>query len=132
LGRSNALAFAWIPHHRRAAGNAVKEPMDNQPILQPVKATYCQEMTDGTIIRLSCYFDPFTLDVTDIATDESDSDSDSENFTEREYLELPDGTEIDTFNDADSGRVIADGTMQDESSSLSALDYVMGTNKTDD
>ena len=89
-----------------------------------VKAAYISACNDGSIISSSCYFDPVSLDVKDIAP--QDPIKTEGVLIERESIELEDGTVIDTFNDYDNGRVIADGTVQDESSDLSALDYVLG------
>jgi hypothetical protein len=84
-----------------------------------IKATYVTDWDNGTETRLSCYFDPFRLNVSDIQpADPVDA------CTEREYIELPTGEIVDTFNEGD--RVIADGVQQDESSEMNALDIALG------
>lgn len=86
-----------------------------------VKALYNSEWDNGITISTACDFDPETLDVSNIVS--VDAPEIEGSSLEREYLELSDGTTVDTFNDAEQGRVIADGTCQDEADSRSALDY---------
>jgi len=85
-----------------------------------MKATYVSVWDGGTEVRSSCDFFPSTLNVSNIET--VDVDVDDECLV-REYIELPDGTEVDTFNDEDSGRTIASGVNQDETDARRAEDY---------
>jgi hypothetical protein len=56
-----------------------------------IKATYVSVWDGGIEISTECFYNPDTNDVTDIES----SDVDGVEFLEREYIILPDGTEIE-------------------------------------
>lgn len=80
-----------------------------------MKATYVTVWDSGLEIRTECAYDPQTLNVSNIESVDIEVGDDT---LDREYVELPDGTIIDTFNDEDNGRTIADGTMDEADDNL--------------
>lgn len=56
-----------------------------------VKAKYVTEWDSGTTIRTKCLYDPETKKVWDV--EQSDADI-GDACLDREYIELPDGTEV--------------------------------------
>jgi hypothetical protein len=62
-----------------------------------VPATYVSSWDGGTEIESSCMFDTETNEVTDIES--VDVDHMDLNVCEREYIVLPDGTELDVEQD---------------------------------
>lgn len=77
-----------------------------------VNATYISELDNGdNVFRTSCKFDTKTKTATDIESDDVD---DVELFyCDREFIELADGTEIDTFTNGDDDTEFVDGERQD-------------------
>lgn len=56
-----------------------------------MKATYVSVWDGGTEVATSCNFDPQTKNITDVEM----VDGDGLDALEREFVRLPDGTEID-------------------------------------
>lgn len=95
--------------------------------MEKLRASYVTEWGSGQTITTACQYDAETRTVSEIASVDVDGLDD----LQREYVELADGTIIDTFDDDDTGRTIADGTAQDECDKRSALDIVNGVAASD-
>lgn len=61
-----------------------------------MNATYVSIWDDGFRVETNCVFNPETKEVTDV--DSIDVEGLGLDFCDEEFIELPDGTEIKTFN----------------------------------
>lgn len=77
-----------------------------------VDATYVTEWDRGdNVFRTSCKFDTETKTATDIES--ADVDGIELFYCDREFIELADGTEIETFTNGDDDTEVVDGERQD-------------------
>jgi hypothetical protein len=63
-----------------------------------IDATYTTHFQDGTIVSSACVYDQATGQISDVEIVDADVDS----SVEREYVTLPDGTEIEIAGDGES------------------------------
>jgi hypothetical protein len=86
--------------------NLLDQIAEELPGIASVVAVYVTVWDSGTTIRTRCEYNPLSRTVSNI----KDSDSNpGDAGLEREFVELPDGTEIDTFYNADRDSQYEDG-----------------------
>lgn len=70
-----------------------------------IKATYVSVWDGGTEIRTACIYDPISKVISEIET--TDEEIEDLDVLDREYIELPDGTEIAVEQNEDGEIVVS-------------------------
>ena len=87
-------------HDRGVLANPV-EPTKKEKM----RAIYTSVWDDSEEVATTCEYDPQTKTASDIETVETEEDG----ICTREYISLADGTDIDTFTNADTGISYVEG-----------------------